>query len=856
MQIQSKCLFVCAISALFCLSACVDIDSSTPAPQQQPAPAPVAKTTQQAVTSPTGPNWFVAGGLNTDLVGEDGEPDSLAGRYVNGGTGVTAAAANSNGWLVVGPTGSTSWLDGDGKPQRGDLREVLSGKKATVVSVGSFEDQGSTLEEFFVGGADGEAHIVDPFGEPKQITSKIFMDGQQASAAAFNMGARSWLVGGDGGQLLVITNTLAINASSAPFGAESILGITANSNAASAKQWIAISANAYSYYPDPQSQVLDANVTLSAVGEGGGKVVFGSTDGKVAFFDFDAVVAPTWKNVLNGQPVKKIIYNGSQFLLLSTSGFAQVVDDKGDAVTQPTRLGDQSDITSAYWSNNRWLMSTETSFVLDVNDKLEPNNSYPRPLEGSQIYASDVSKDGVLVVGADGKYRFIDTKGQPKGNIQTLGTGTLRAASWSGSTWIIGGDGGKAQILNESAQPEGAALDLLGGKTIETASWNGVFWLLGGQDGQVQRVRKDGTIVDATPKTLGAFDHIYSARWNGREWMVVGVKDNQGAFQLINSDLSERSNATTISEVPGPFHAVDWNGREWFMGGVGGLLQIASSEGVPRTMPAPIPRDMLNGKTIYTIDYHKESFLLGGEAGLVRKIPFDLNNPASPVSVLGFADVRTARWSAPRGFGGNECLTSDVCYSGPCLGDSLATGFCCDATCDRPCESCEEANTGQPNGTCAPIKAGNRPSQQGACQKTAEADCGFTGFCDGAGECQNYGPEISCQAQSCSAGVVTGEGKCDGQGACTVPQPSACNPYATCSGVECATECVSSNDCIEGYRCVQKVCELIPEAPPKTDNGDDGCCATVRPRPVKKSPWLLLLGGFVMATLLRRRVRR
>lgn len=830
------------------------MDSPQPsAAEEEPAP----QTQRQAQTSAQGPNWFAAGGTYTDLLGEDGEPDALAGRLVNNGVGVSCATPNKNGWLIAGPTGLTSLLDEDGKPKFGDLRTVIEGRDVLALSMGTIvDDQGTELEEFLSGGKAGWIQRLDENGQPRELKAQLFANGADVTAIAYYKGARQWLVGAADGQLQVVDKDLGRAAAAAPFASPITAAVGSTIDNAQ-KRWLMISGEEFSYYPNPMPTTLEQGATLTALGRSAdNKVAIGTMNGRVAIFDFDAVgAAPTWITVLGGAQVIGLVHNGSQWLALGKGGMAQLIDAQGQAVGQARKITTNTEISGAAWYKDRWLVATHSSYILDLKPDLTPNYNYPQPLEGAQIYDADASAAGIVVVGEQGRYRLISERGQPQGATKTVGSGvTLKAASWSGSSYLIGGEQGKAQLLNAAGEPEGQEMTLLDGADIETISWNGTQWLVAGAQGKIQRLRSDATLVDGAARQVEGFDHIYGARWSGREWMVVGVKDNQAAFRLVQQDGSPKSNAYKLQNIPGPFYAVEWTGREWFMGGHQGLIQIASAEGAPREVPMPMPRDVLDGADIYSMDYHQGQVLVGGQGGLVSKLSDSLQGNARAASILGFADVRALRWSKPRGFSGGECLNSESCYNGPCIGGSIQTGFCCDSVCDKPCESCQGELTGQPDGQCSPILADKRPVNPAGCPRATETSCGLTGLCDGQGECQFYDTTISCQAPSCTAGEVSPEAFCDGAGSCATPAVSSCAPYTICDGIDCATSCTSTNDCAEGYRCTNSVCELIPTAQPKPKE-EEGCAVSGTSTP-SQSPWGLGLLGLLGLGLRRARRKR
>jgi len=138
--------------------------------------------------------------------------------------------------------------------------------------------------------------------------------------------------------------------------------------------------------------------------------------------------------------------------------------------------------------------------------------------------------------------------------------------------------------------------------------------------------------------------------------------------------------------------------------------------------------------------------------------------------------------------GGPVCDDEDDCDGEPCV-----DGFCCDGPCDGVCEYCGFEGVA---GTCTPVPAGEDPRDD--CPAQPAETCGTTGWCDGAGGCEFFGPETLCD----DGEVCTVDDACDGQGNCVGQPPSACDPgpdneccEAACSDVEgCYT---TAGDCEE-----------------------------------------------------------
>ncbi len=823
-----------------------------------------ARVAHAPLVDPLADNWFAAGGAMIERIGLDGEPDAQAGRLVNGNAGALAMSANVNGLIVAGRQGKTAFLDAVGAPQRGDLRDVLMGQRVRAVAAGEVRDPNDNiLPSWLAVGDEGRAQLLDAFAEPTATQRRIFTDATLTSAAFSALpGGRRWLVGADDGRFAELDGGLQGATRGSLFApGQGMVAIIANPNVTSADAWLMLTQSQFTYYPlNPSVTTLEGDVTLTTATISGDQLALGNAQGQLALLSFDAMSAtPSWVDVLPGQAVRALARHEDTWLVAGDAGQARLFDSatgapRGDA----RRIGDGTTITSALWSEDRWLLGTESSLLISPQDDLSPRTSYLAPLDGATVLAAAASADGVLVAGEQGRYRLVADDGQALGEVQALGQApTLWAASWSGSQFLIAGEGGAAQRVNAQGAPAGASFTLLDGEDARAIAWSGTLWLVGSAQGKLQRVRSDGALAGAS--IASGLDAIYGARWNGGAWMVVGELQGRGAYRMVNEDGSFARPVVTLPALPGALYAVDWSGREWLVGGQGGQVQVISAEGEPRTDPAPMPRDVLNGVDIHAINFHRGVYLIGGARGLARRMRDNLLLLGEPVSTLNFETIHALLWTQPRGFSGAECLSVDACYNGPCVGGSFQEGTCCDRACDRPCEGCEQAQTGVADGTCAPLLVNTRPSATSACPQGAEVSCGYTGRCDGAGECQRYDASVTCQAATCSAGVVTPAGSCDGQGACVVAEGVDCAPYASCAGSACPTSCVSTNDCVEGYRCVNDACVATPAppaTPPRVDEGDDdeGGCAMIGARaPSAAQPALLLTLALVGVAARRRR---
>jgi hypothetical protein len=157
---------------------------------------------------------------------------------------------------------------------------------------------------------------------------------------------------------------------------------------------------------------------------------------------------------------------------------------------------------------------------------------------------------------------------------------------------------------------------------------------------------------------------------------------------------------------------------------------------------------------------------------------------------------------------GTSCGPNDVCQNGNCV-----DGVCCSSECAGKCEACVQARTGEPDGHCAPIPAGQDPQNECPIDPGYPDSCKSDGFCDGARACRdNAIAGTACGATTCNNGQVSGL-TCDGSGTCDT-DTVGCGVYE-CNGAACGTSCDSDADCDAqlGYCVVGGTCA------PKKSNG-------------------------------------
>ena len=147
---------------------------------------------------------------------------------------------------------------------------------------------------------------------------------------------------------------------------------------------------------------------------------------------------------------------------------------------------------------------------------------------------------------------------------------------------------------------------------------------------------------------------------------------------------------------------------------------------------------------------------------------------------------------------GKSCTAGNQCSSGFCV-----DGVCCDGACTKGCLSCLGKYTGAADGLCKPSKAGTDPDNE--CKTMDVSTCGFTGMCDGAGQCAQYPAGKICQAASCLGGTHVGAAVCAANG-CVAGKKTACDDKNGCTEDVCdvAQVCVhkeTGKACDDGSAC-------------------------------------------------------
>lgn len=157
---------------------------------------------------------------------------------------------------------------------------------------------------------------------------------------------------------------------------------------------------------------------------------------------------------------------------------------------------------------------------------------------------------------------------------------------------------------------------------------------------------------------------------------------------------------------------------------------------------------------------------------------------------------------------GQACSLDSQCGTGFCV-----EGVCCSQACDGQCFSCIVPRL---EGFCTPVSGPPRGGRE-PCE--GEGPCAAQ--CDGTIEatCKFPMAEVFCGVGACMNDVATGLAQCSGAGTCLAPANVDCAPYR-CDGGGCFVDCVSDEQCQDGFHCDGVRC--APDEIPMGEGGAGG----------------------------------
>jgi hypothetical protein len=148
--------------------------------------------------------------------------------------------------------------------------------------------------------------------------------------------------------------------------------------------------------------------------------------------------------------------------------------------------------------------------------------------------------------------------------------------------------------------------------------------------------------------------------------------------------------------------------------------------------------------------------------------------------------------------------------------------------------ACSRAKTGVADGYCRDVTTGTDPDSE--CTADTSNPCGLDGTCGTGGACRFQSASLTCGTVSCSQGMYTPLGRCDGAGTCLAGTPAQCTGHLPCaSSAACATSCTanSTTGCDLGYKCASNGVSCIlatmqcgSTANCPLANGGGECCIT------------------------------
>ena len=187
-----------------------------------------------------------------------------------------------------------------------------------------------------------------------------------------------------------------------------------------------------------------------------------------------------------------------------------------------------------------------------------------------------------------------------------------------------------------------------------------------------------------------------------------------------------------------------------------------------------------------------------GDVGSVAiDAPVDMSLPPAMATDASEPSDASSDGDASRKGQGVDCTANDECLSGFCT-----DGLCCDGACKGQCQSCAVVDR---LGICVPILG--PPWMRPAC--AGDGPC--QGMCNGMNteSCSYPGLATECAPARCGSDVATPAGRCNGTGACVIPDPVSCGGKG-CEGVACFGGCSAQLPCppdryCQSGRCITKL---------------------------------------------------
>ncbi len=828
-------------------------DSTGPATDNA-APAQSRQTLEAEVEQ-----WVAVGASGrADVVnGDNGEPDTVTARSVNDGAGVAYGTLGSEGWLVGSDSGWIQLLDADGRDQ-GARRPVFAGGSNNPDQL-NFLSFGE--DSWLAGGTNGRVQLIDRDGQPFTAgTVNSQLAGTEITAGA--RGADSWLVGSSQGDLVEVNED---SITSGNLIGQLGSGSPIVSIVRAGGDWVVFNASdalKVSEAGASAAVTVAPNKEIVTATAEGSTVVLGSADGSVATYDAANDLGPlSWETVFSdGQAIRNLTGGQSGWLALGQNGSMRLLDGNASPTGSVKTLPHSKPPTAARslsgaGGDAAWMVGLgDSSTVQKLDSNLEPLYQNQGLFGGESIEAAAAGGGTIVVVGSGGSYRRLNPDGTPMADIQSVGGVTRwNDVVWNGSQFVMAGTAGSVVEL----QTDGTVSDVqtfLDGEELVDIEYTSSFFGIFSANARYQRLRRDVSPYQ-NPVSVD-MDTIEAAGFDGGNWAIVGTRNGKGAFTIIAEDDTVVEEPNEVFDVDGSFYAVEWNGREWLMGGSGGLVVRVDAQGTVIEIDGNRQiRNVLYDLPVRDISFNGSEYLVGGDDGMVRRLQGSDSLPIRPgVVVNGFGDVAALQWTQARGFGGGPCVSSDFCLSGgECIGGVNEDGYCCESACGGACEACENSITGERNGKCAPVPAGQEPpGEPGNCSAQPEQTCGSTGTCNGEGECTQYGTDVQCRDKICEDGVITEPATCSGDGVCQedMRATTSCDPYTACADESsCLSSCDNDDQCIEGYVCDGGEC--IDEEEAGNGNGNGGCHSTSGGSPV--GGFVLILTALGAVVLSRRR---
>lgn len=300
-----------------------------------------------------------------------------------------------------------------------------------------------------------------------------------------------------------------------------------------------------------------------------------------------------WSPPLGESTLRDVAWGSTSALGAGDAGTAGELDKDGVRGSHPDLTPfDSGDVLSATWNGSDWLLTSSKGEVVRVDSDFDVGPARA-VLNDTSVNAAAWNGTQWLVVGSNGEAQRVTAGGVPTGTIyQPTGGSGLFAAAAAGTGWVVGGHGGTVCFVAVSDEVGSCVASTF--QVVTSILPIGNDWLIAGDTGSVQLLNEDGSIGDPIDVVEGWLNDLAT---NGADSvMAVG---EYGQYRLLS--LSGTPTATVGRALGGhPIQAVTWTGEAWLVVGGFGAVSLISPDGAVDEPEAPIAlfSELTRGATV------------------------------------------------------------------------------------------------------------------------------------------------------------------------------------------------------------------------------------------------------------------